>query len=388
LSDPLLLVSSSGEILDANPAFDELVRSHGVSRDLTGLFGPGAAAILDQARSAGHVCIFLPLVVGPRPHPTFRVSLDRCPPGDRFVGLLVDMSDEIAWRRKLFERNRVLTVLNDLGAALSTIHDVETLVTRIHEQIGRIMRTTDFFVALFDRDANTLSFPIYIEDGRRRPAFSRPFANGMSEHVLRTAAPLFINRDVLAKARALGIDPVGRPSDSWLGVPILVERDAVGLIAIQEATRADAYEESDLEVLTIIAGQAAAAIENIRLLGAARRAYQELSDAQSRLLESERLRGVTETVGALNHEVNNPLAAISGNAQLLLRPGGPLPEGLRPKVEAILEAALRIQRVTARMASLIHATSMPYPGQSVILDVTRSRSSEEAPGDPSAAPAA
>lgn len=85
-------------------------------------------------------------------------------------------------------------------------------------------------------------------------------------------------------------------------------------------------------------------------------------------LRAERLRGVTETVGALNHEVNNPLATIVGTSQLLLRRDD-LEEATRPRVDRILEAAQRIQSVTSRMASIIQATSRPYPGQDTRLDV-------------------
>ena len=162
---------------------------------------------------------------------------------------------------------------------------------------------------------------------------------------------------------------------------MLAGEDALGVIAIQDYEDAAAFDQHNLEVLTIIAGQAAAAIRNTRLLAEARAAYQELSQAQGRLLETERLRGVTETVGALNHEVNNPLAAIVGNAQLLLRESEELSQRLRPKIESILESARRIQRVTGRMATLIQASSMPYPGRDAILDVERSLSiGEPRPG--------
>jgi signal transduction histidine kinase len=107
------------------------------------------------------------------------------------------------------------------------------------------------------------------------------------------------------------------------------------------------------------------------------------------LLEAERLRGVTETVGALNHEINNPLAAIVGNAQLMLRTGDGLGPESRVKLEAIADAARRIQQVTARMASLIQATSMPYAGEGSILDLRRSRTAgEPAEGGDAADPGA
>ena len=64
-------------------------------------------------------------------------------------------------------------------------------------------------------------------------------------------------------------------------------------------------------------------------------------DACSR---SERLRGVTETVGALNHEINNPLAAIAGQraAPAARRPSSSRTR--RRRSRRILEATRRIQR--------------------------------------------
>ena len=94
---------------------------------------------------------------------------------------------------------------------------------------------------------------------------------------------------------------------------------------------------------------------------------------------------MTETVGALNHEVNNPLATIVGSAQLLLRRTDLEPD-LRQKVERMLEAGRRIQQVTGRMATLIQATSRPYPGQTQIIDLRGSIASSE--GKSSQEPAA
>jgi signal transduction histidine kinase len=157
--------------------------------------------------------------------------------------------------------------------------------------------------------------------------------------------------------------------------------EAIGAIVVQDFERAGCFTAHDMAVLGVIAAQASTAIRNTRLLADARRAVRELSEAQSKLLESERLRTVHETVGALSHEINNPLASISGNAQLLLR-GDRLEPALREKLERIFEASRRIETVTARMSNLIQTASMLYPGETAILDLARSRARDDQPPAP------
>uniref|UniRef100_A0A832I4X4 GAF domain-containing sensor histidine kinase n=1 Tax=Eiseniibacteriota bacterium TaxID=2212470 RepID=A0A832I4X4_UNCEI len=387
LDDPFVRLSPRGEVEAANAPFRALALAHGVPPEPQRLFGSPLFSLIATVQREGRAHGVLS-VVAPGPTRTFRVSATRDGAG-AFGLLFVDISDEVAWRRQLFDRNRELTVLNDLVTALSGTLEPEVLARRIHDQTARIMHATSFYIAVHERDTGTIEFLYFVEDNVPRPMKPRPrpWGNGLTERLLRTGRPLLLENDAEGRVRALGLEPLGRPARSWIGAPLMAHGEPIGVIALQDHERDDTYAPHDLELLTIIAGQAAAAIHNARLYQAARRAYDELSRAQARLLESERLRGVTETVGALNHEVNNPLAAIAGNAQLLLRDEDALPPAVLRKVETILDAARRIQSVTARMASLIQATSMPYPGAASILDVRRSLSRDEAEAAaPGAAP--
>jgi len=382
LDDPYVVLSPAGETLHANDAFAELIEKHQAPRDLPGMFGSAIFGLIDEACRAGRARGLLPIVTAADPQPMIRVAVHARESDGALGVLLIDMSDEVAWRRQLFERNRELTALNDISLAVSSTLELEVLGERIFEQISRIMRARSFYIALLDRDEGCVSFPMNVEDGIPRPAAPRVWANGITEYVIRTCRPLLLRRDVDSSARALGIDPIGRKAGSWLGAPMIAHGEPIGVIALQDYERAQSYNEHDREVLAIIASQVAAAFHNARLFAAMRKAYHELSETQGRLLEGERLRGVTETVGALNHEINNPLAAVAGNAQLLLRHAEALDAETRIKVESILEAARRIQRVTGRMATLIQAVSMPYPGSDSILDIRRSLAGDATPAEP------
>lgn len=369
LPDPVLLVLRNGETLYANRAFHDLAARYRASAKLAALFGPSAHVVLAEARRAGRSSAFLPVVASDDANQGYRLTAQAGDDDGTIAVQLTDLSEEVAWRHQLFLRNSELTVLNDIGMALSGTLEMDVLARRIWEQTGRMMDNSQFFLALHDRETNSIHFALWVEDGRIAGINrSRPFSNSVTEHMILNRQPVLLNGDVHAQLTQMGVDPIGRPCLSFVGVPILSDGEAIGILALQDYEAEGRYGRHELGVLNVVGTQASAAIRNARLYETTRRAYEELSAAQARLLESERLRGVTETVGALNHEVNNPLATIVGTAQLLLR-GPQLDADTRQKVERVLEGAKRIQNVTGKMATLIQANSRPYPGQTRILDL-------------------
>jgi len=371
LPDPVLLVLPTGATQFGNRAWRELVAGLGAGTELASAFGPQVLAVLDEARRSGRASTFLPFVLGGGQRGC-RVTALAGARGGTLAVQLTDLSQEVAWRHQLFLRNSELTVLNDVGTALSGTLEFEALARRIWEQTGRIMDNAHFFLALAADPQHPAQLLLWIEGGQPAPsADAGEFALALARHVQAAGGPLLANGDVAAELAAAGLPAPRRAYASLLAMPILADGEPLGALALMDESQPERYGRHEQGVLAIVAMQAATAIRTVRMFQAMRAAYEELSGAQSRLLESERLRGVTETVGALNHEVNNPLATIVGTAQLLLRGAG-LPQETRPRIERMLEAAKRIQFVTNRMATLIQATSRPYPGQTQILDLSRS----------------
>ncbi|HLL52188.1 MAG TPA: HAMP domain-containing protein, partial [Myxococcaceae bacterium] len=82
---------------------------------------------------------------------------------------------------------------------------------------------------------------------------------------------------------------------------------------------------------------------------------RELRQAQQQLLRSQRLAAVGDLAAGLAHEVNNPLAAIMGNAQLLLMD---VPDEKHPNyvmLTDVLEQAIRISNIVKDLQALSEA---------------------------------
>ena len=69
---------------------------------------------------------------------------------------------------------------------------------------------------------------------------------------------------------------LNRPTQTWLGVPMVVQGRAIGMISIQSLEQEYAFDESQVELLSSVANQAAVAIENARLLVEERARAQQL----------------------------------------------------------------------------------------------------------------
>jgi DNA-binding response OmpR family regulator len=90
--------------------------------------------------------------------------------------------------------------------------------------------------------------------------------------------------------------------------------------------------------------------------------------AEAELARARWLAGIGETTIALEHEINNPLSALLGNAELLQMEDG-LTEEQEQQVRVIREQAARIADVVKRLARLKNPRSVEYLTGSNMLDL-------------------
>ncbi|MGD9007873.1 MAG: histidine kinase dimerization/phospho-acceptor domain-containing protein [Desulfobacteraceae bacterium] len=94
-------------------------------------------------------------------------------------------------------------------------------------------------------------------------------------------------------------------------------------------------------------------------------AVEDITELKNR----ERLEAASETIGAICHEMNQPLQAILGNVELLTK--FQLEDDAISKIETIFSQMERINRINAKLMNLAHYQSKPYLSTN-ILDVEKS----------------
>jgi signal transduction histidine kinase len=96
------------------------------------------------------------------------------------------------------------------------------------------------------------------------------------------------------------------------------------------------WPDAAVELAEALAGQAAVAIENANLYAERRRAYQDLKDAQARMIQSEKLAAVGTFASGLAHEVRNPLNSVALQLSLLERRAASLEPELASEVKELI----------------------------------------------------
>lgn len=169
-----------------------------------------------------------------------------------------------------YRRSReVVTVLCAIAEAVNSATSLQHLFRDIHIALRPVIDTTNFFIALYDAQADSLSFPYIVDsvDSCYPTALNVSGTASLTAWVIREQRPMLLRKeDITAFRRSPNLLVPGcTPAEIWLGAPLKTLRGVVGVVAVQSYTDPDLYDEEHLHVLTSVADMAAIAIERKRI---------------------------------------------------------------------------------------------------------------------------
>jgi signal transduction histidine kinase len=144
---------------------------------------------------------------------------------------------------------------------------------------------------------------------------------------------------------------------SLICVPLVKGGVVLGTLTVADKAAFDTIGEAgfgkeDLRFLTVLAGQAAVAIENAKLFDSLRASRAKIDELNTHLLRSERLAALGELSMQVAHEIRNPLAAIGGFARSVAkRMESEDPD--RRFVDIIVKETERLERILTEHLSFV-----------------------------------
>jgi PAS domain S-box-containing protein len=166
------------------------------------------------------------------------------------------------------ERHQALvrSVIFNIAEASSKAKTPGEFYGFIHREIRRVINTPNFYIAVYDQEADIVHFPYFSDAQEPKPPFSRRAGKGLTELTIRRRKPLLAFRqDILDLIESGLVDESVLPiAEVWLGVPLMHESECVGLVTLQDYERNEAFTSDDLALLSFIAGQVAQFVSKLQ----------------------------------------------------------------------------------------------------------------------------
>jgi PAS domain S-box-containing protein len=269
---------------------------------------------------------------------------------ERYQGFVLDVTEKRRAEDEMRRRNRELNALNAMAVVATQSFDLDEILNLTLRQVVSLFGAESGAVYLSDSDV-----PTY----RRRAAWgprsrdkSRPaeisFAEGFGDLITRSRAEV-ITAEYLPHLTGAVADFIRSSSDgSWIWVLFWGKDSPIGMMGLRSHVEYE-YSSGEENLLVAISRQLATTIEKVRLYEETCKAYEDLRRTQEQLLQSEKMSAVGQLIAGVAHELNNPLTAILGYAQLLESEG--LNERAQDYVGKMFKQAQRTHRVVQNLLS-------------------------------------
>ena len=171
---------------------------------------------------------------------------------------------------RLFRSERhyteTLETLAEIGREMSSILDLDVLLTRIASLTKRLIDYRTFGILLLNETTNMLEMKLAVRYGEENAAKNIRLGEGLVGWAALHKEPVLV-ADVSKDPRYINLVEDVR---SELVIPMLIKDRCIGVFDL-ESPELNAFTKENKELLTLLASQAAVAIENARLYEQVRR---------------------------------------------------------------------------------------------------------------------
>ncbi|MCE5345672.1 MAG: PAS domain S-box protein [Bacteroidales bacterium] len=208
------------------------------------------------------------------------------------------------------KKNQLLQeILFNISTAALKQYDIKEIYPIIVNELSKIWDTNNFFIALYNKAADTISLPFFSDE---KDNFKElPAAKTITGWVIKqNKSVLLKEKDQKMLEEKGDIDLIGTPCKVWMGVPLKVEDNIIGVMCLQDYHDENKFSQDDLFVMDFIANQIAIALQRRMMFDNLVLARQKAEDAA----QTKQM-----FMSTMSHEIRTPLNEVIGITNLLLQ---------------------------------------------------------------------
>ncbi len=219
-----------------------------------------------------------------------------------FIVIASDLSE-------LEREKKINRLMLNLAKAEKLSSDLNTFYKSLQIELNGVLDASNLFIVLWDKLHNQLKLTYFNDE---KDSFSTfPQGKTLSSYVIEKGKPLLVTQNDIERMQNQGlVNIVGTMPKAWMGIPLRMNDEVLGLIAIQSYKSETAYTNEDLQILEFISGQIAISIERKQYEGT-------LKLARKRAEEADNLK--SSFLANMSHEIRTPMNSIVGFSELITR---------------------------------------------------------------------
>ncbi len=218
------------------------------------------------------------------------------------LGIYRDISFEI-------KNQLIQEILYNISTAALNQLDIKDIYPTIVHELSKIWDTNNFFIALYNKEDDTLSMPFFADE---KDSFEMvPARKTITKWVISLKKSVLLKEQDLRSLENTGdIALIGAPCKVWMGVPLKADKEIIGVMALQDYHDENKFSQDDVNVLEFIANQIAIAIQRRTML-------DNLIHASMKAEEAAKSK--QQFMSTMSHEIRTPLNEVIGITNLLLQ---------------------------------------------------------------------
>ncbi len=208
----------------------------------------------------------------------------------------------------LKEQKRYQATLSQASSGMGRIKDLKRLLALIVYVVTRAVRLEHSSVYVYDDNKMKFVLGAFKRNSSNEPVSEIASEATLMKHLTKARTPL-VYEEVKQRVQdyndpyLLKVEKDLKQLDAAVVVPSLIEDRLLAILVLGRKKSGKLYSEDDLSVFSILANQAALAIENAQF-------YEDVKKTQEQLFQAEKMATIGTMADGLSHQINNRLHAL------------------------------------------------------------------------------
>ncbi len=269
------------------------------------------------------------LVMGSREHEPF--SILQIQPYINLTEVVGATLERVTLLSTLNQRVKELDTLSSISQSATTATNIEDLFERVHQELIQTLGSNlGFSVILNNIDQASLSIAYYKDDEKLIiPAY--PYTDDLFSLLVTKGEPILHRDASVLGLRTVDFDQFTLSAKSWLGIPLILGDRVLGGLVLFDSKTSNRFSTADSELISTLAPQIAASIQNTELIASQERALNAFEE--ERFLLNSLLKNIPDEIIFKNSK--GEFIRMSDSASLSL--GAENPDSLVGKLDSVDE---------------------------------------------------